>query len=348
MDAFFASVEQRDNPELYGKPVIVGGAPELRGVVAAASYEARKFGIRSAMSSARARALCPQAIFLRPRIATYRRVSHMIMGILRRYSDLVEPVSLDEAYLDVTWNKRGFNYASQVARDIRVMIAETTGLTASAGVGPNKFLAKIASDLNKPNGLTVITPDQVPVMLAKLSVNRIPGVGRVTAKKMALLGVKTISDLQRFSEDELIARFGKTGSWFYRLARGQDDSPVEPYRERKSIGAETTFARDVLDLAVLKGRLSELSERVAQRLPEEGAFTVTIKLTYDDFEKITRSSTTALPIRSSRLIQDRVFELLAHTEAGVRPVRLVGISLSHFAEQQNGESGPSQCSFAFV
>lgn len=334
MDAFFASVEQRDRPELRGKPVIVGGRPDSRGVVAAASYEARVFGIRSAMSSAQAYRRCPDAIFVRPRIDTYRRVSRVIMAVLRDYTDLVEPLSLDEAYLDVTRNKKGILYAAKIAAEARARIFEYTGLTASAGVAPNKFLAKIASDINKPNGLKVIPPDRVEEFLLPLPVRKIPGVGKVTEERMLSLGIMTIADLRQRGEQELADHFGKSGSWYYQLARGIDDRTVEPLRERKSIGSEDTFAHDVQDLSTLHEKIEQHAKRIAASLEKRNlkCRTVSLKVKYANFEVATRSKTLAVSLKDPHSIATHARALLGSTDAIKRAIRLIGVSVSNLNE----------------
>ena len=330
MDAFFASVEQRNDPQLQNKPVIVGGRPDSRGVVAAASYEARTYGVHSAMSCAQAYRLCPQAVFLPPRISVYRRVSRAILGILRNYTDLIEPLSLDEAYLDVTRNKKGIRYASTVAREIRETIFSYTGLTASAGVAPNKFLAKIASDVNKPNGMKIIQPHEVEAFLLPLPIRKVPGVGRVTEEKMLSLGISTIGHLKKRSLAELNHVFGKSGQWFFDVARGIDERPVIPHRERKSLGSETTFEEDLLDLSYLKEVTQSLSKKVSVVLQRKEilAKTVTVKVKYHTFEQITRSRTLGYPIDSETEIAQIAQELLLLTDAGREPIRLVGVSVS--------------------
>lgn len=330
MDAFYASVEQRDFPEYRGRPVIVGGSPESRGVVCAASYEARKFGVHSAMPSKTAVQLCPHAVFLAPRFDVYSEVSRGIMAIFEQYSDLVEPLSLDEAYLDVTQNKKSIAYATAVAKEIRRQIFTQTALTASAGVAPNKFLAKIASDMRKPNGLTVITPEIVTQVLETLPVRKVPGIGKVTEERMKLLGIITTGDLRRKTEAELIAHFGKSGAWFYQIARGEDDRPVDPSWERKSIGAEDTFADDLIEIEVIIKELKRLTSRLFQRVENERPRTATLKLTYSDFEKITRSRTTDRAVIAEEAFLEIALELLANTEAGLRPIRLLGVSVSNF------------------
>ena len=249
MDAFYASVEQRDNPDYRGKPLVVGGSPNLRGVVASASYEARKYGIHSAMPSRLAVAKCPELVFVKPRFEVYREISTQIHAIFERYTDLVEPVALDEAYLDVTENKQNIPYASTISRHIRAAIFKETGLTASAGLSINKFLAKMASGKNKPNGLTVILPEDAEAFVEQLPIEKFHGIGEVTANKMHSLGIHTGADLKEREISELIQHFGKVGQYYYKIARAQDDRVVEPNRIRKSIGAETSFAQDLSDRA---------------------------------------------------------------------------------------------------
>ena len=333
MDAFYASVEQRDHPELKGKPIAVGGKPEGRGVVAAASYEARKFGIRSAMASGRAQALCPQLIFVKPRFEIYRRISRVVMRILRDYTDLVEPLSLDEAFLDVTINKKHLRDPVQIAQEIRKKIFEYTGLTASAGVAPNKFLAKIASDMRKPNGLMVIRPDEVEAFVVTLPVRAIPGIGRVTEEKMVALGMPTVGYVQRRSEQELIAKFGSVGSWYYQIARGIDDRPVQPHSERKSIGAERTFSVDSLDKEWIGEQLTQLANRVAESLNRKQLFghTVTLKVKYADFDQITRALTVEDGVYSVEDISEIIQTLVPVTGIGRQAVRLVGVAVSGLA-----------------
>lgn len=329
MDAFFASVEQRDNPKLRGLPVIVGGDPHGRGVVSACSYQARTYGVHSAMSCARAKQLCPEAIFIHPRIARYKEVSETIMAIFQDTTPLVEPLSLDEAFLDVTINKKNNPSATLLARDLRAQILRETGLTASAGVSCNKFLAKIASDINKPNGQTVITPQEVLPFIGRLPVGKFYGVGKVTERRMHALGIKTGADLRRFERAELIRHFGKSGIFFHDIVRGIDNRPVVVERGRKSIGAETTLAKDLTDKANLYSILDSLAKRVERDLQrhETGGFTITLKVRYGDFTTITRSRTTRYPLRTGEEIFSLASSLLNSTEAGSRPIRLLGISI---------------------
>ncbi|MFN8392725.1 MAG: DNA polymerase IV [Bdellovibrionota bacterium] len=343
MDAFYASVEQRDFPEYRGKPVVVGGPANGRGVVAAASYEARKFGIRSAMPSRQAARLCPAAVFLKPRFEQYRKVSSQIMEIFHRVTDKVEPLSLDEAYLDVTENKLGVPLGRDLARFIKDTIRAETGLTASAGVAANKFLAKIASDFNKPDGLTVIPPERADAFLENLSVRKLPGVGPKTEERLAGMGVFTCQHLRRFSISELQSAFGKSGDWYYRIARGIDERPVDSDWERKSLGAEETFDQDLESLTDIERELGELAERVAERLTkrELSGRTITLKVTFRDFQKITRSRTREQPTCSAADLFECCAQLLGSTDVGSgRPVRLLGIQVSHFDDPENGEPEP--------
>ena len=341
MDAFYASVEQRDNAELRGKPVVVGGTPAGRGVVAAVSYEARRFGIHSAMPAARALRLCPHAIFVRPDMARYREASRAIREIFGEVTELVEPLSLDEAYLDVTENKLGLEYARDVARWIKARIFEETRLTASAGVAPLKFLAKIASDLQKPNGLVIIPPERVDGFIESLPVQKIWGVGPATAERLYELGIRTGGQLRDADPARLQKRLGKAGRFLQRLARGDDPRPVSPHRVAKSRGAEITFSRDVSDVTVLRGLVDDQADRIATSLRGmgRGGRTVTLKIRYEDFTTITRSRTLPSYTREARLIAETATELMrTGTDAGVRPVRLIGVSVS----QLESPEGPDQ------
>ncbi len=348
MDAFFAAVEQRDNPQLRGKPVVVGGDPGGRGVVATCSYEARRFGIHSAMSCARAYRLCPQAIFVRPRFAAYREVSLQIRGIFQQYTDLVEPLSLDEAFLDVSENKPGIQSATWIARQIREKIAQTTKLTASAGVSYNKFLAKIASDIHKPDGLTVITPQQAEGFIAELPVRRFHGVGRVTEQRMSRLGIHTGAELRQRTLEELQKYFGKAGRYYYDIARGIDLRPVVPNRVRKSIGKETTLREDIADPGQLLTILGDLTEKVAALLQarQTSGLTLTLKVKYADFQTVTRSVTCDEPIEHAEEMLQLAEELLGKTEAGERAVRLLGITISGLTTEVSAE-GPLQLELPF-
>ena len=331
MDAFYAAVEQRDNPQLRGKPVIVGGDPGSRGVVATCSYEARQFGIHSAMSSVRAYRLCPHAFFVRPRFEAYRKVSMQIRELFQEYTDLVEPLSLDEAFLDVTENKPGIEFATQVAREILSEIRKRTALTASAGVSYNKFLAKVASDVNKPAGLTVVTPEQAEAFIAELPIRRFHGVGRVTEKRMLANGIASGADLRQRSEEELQRLFGSSGPYFYNIVRGIDNREVMPNRLRKSVGKETTLDEDCVD----KGEMMIILDKVAKQVSEllislnTSGLTLTLKVRYDDFQSVTRSHTQTEPIDDAGIMLDLADTLLGKTEAGPRPVRLLGLTVSN-------------------
>jgi DNA polymerase-4 len=346
MDAFYASVEQRDRPELRGRPLVVGGEPNTRGVVAACSYEARRFGVHSAMSCAQAYRLCPDAIFVRPRMARYVEVSGQIREIFRSVTGQVEPLSLDEAYLDVTHNHLSEPMASKLARQIKRLIWERTALVASAGVGPSKLVAKIASDLDKPDGFRVVLPEQVLDFLAPLPVTRLWGVGPATAERLSALGVKTIADVRRLDPALLAQRFGKYGTQLLRLAMGDDPRPVEPRMRPKSRGSETTFADDLLDLAALSEVLRDQCADVAADLARGGlrARSVTLKLRYDDFATITRSRSVVQPMCEAEVLYQLALALLlGSTEAGSRPVRLIGVSAGTLLSA----SEPEQLCFAF-
>ncbi len=331
MDAFYASVEQRNNPSLKGKPVIVGGDPKSRGVVAACSYEARKFGIHSAMASSIAYRLCPHAIFIRGHFDEYHAVSEQIHEIFHDYTDMVEPLSLDEAYLDVTENKSGHHYATSIAREIRKQIFDRTGLTASAGVSYCKFLAKVASDYHKPDGLTVITPDEADAFIENLPIGKFYGIGKVTERKMLQLGIHTGRELKRLNLADLTRLFGKVGEYYYDIAHGMDDRPVETDYIRKSIGKEETFARDLDDIGEMHSILKSLSWRVAESLVhhETRGRTITLKVKYADFTSISRSMTIDEPCDNSDIILMHAKNLLIRTEAGLKKVRLLGISMSN-------------------
>jgi DNA polymerase-4 len=328
MDAFYASVEQRDDPSLRGRPVAVGGRPESRGVVAAASYEARRFGVRSAIPMARAVRLCPQLTIVKPDFRKYAAVSGRVFSIFREVTPLVEPLSLDEAYLDVTENSWGLALGVEVARRLKARIREETALTASAGVAPNKFLAKIASAWKKPDGLTVIAPERVENFLQRLPVDALWGVGPKTAARLRAAGIERLVDV-REAPDEVLR--GTVGSWaesLRRLAFGIDDRPVEPHRERKSVGCEETYPKDLLEIEKIRKEVEALARHTAGILDRKALFarTVVLKLRYDDFQTITRSETRAPATRSADEIASRAVALLDRTEAGRRPVRLLGVS----------------------
>jgi len=328
MDAFYASVEQRDRPELRGKPVAVGGSPASRGVVAAASYEARAFGVRSAIPMSRAVRLCPQLEIVKPDFQKYRAVSQQVFAIYRSVTPLVEPLSLDEAYLDVTTNSWNEPLATKVAQRLKQLIKDTTGLTASAGVAPNKFLAKIASAWKKPDGLTVIAPERVESFLQQLPVDALWGVGPVTAERLRECGITRLIDIRTADNAVLRSAVGSHAGWLRALADGMDDRPVEPNRAAKSSSSECTYARDIVDLDRIREEIAEMAAENAAWLRDKhlSARTVTIKVRYDDFSTITRSHSSA-PTSDAGDIARRALALLAKTEAGRRPVRLLGVGL---------------------
>ena len=337
MDAFYASVEQRDRPELRGLPVVVGADPRGRGVVSTASYEARRFGVRSAMPIGRAFRLCPHAVFLPVDMEKYQGVSRQVMAILGEFSPLVEPVSVDEAFVDVAGTVRLFGPPDAVARRIKARIRETTGLTASAGLAANKFVAKVASDLEKPDGLVIVAPGTEPRFLAPLPVERVWGVGRVLAESLARMGIRTIGQLQAVPLATLTRRFGEHGRHLHELAFGRDDRVVEPSTAAKSIGAETTFGVDCHDPAQLRRTLRRHAERVARELRAErlAAARVTLKLRYADFQTLTRSHT-GEPTQDGLVIYRRAQALLDR-EAVTEPVRLIGLSTSGFGAAGQGQ-----------
>ncbi|MFN2259733.1 MAG: DNA polymerase IV [Parasphingopyxis sp.] len=334
MDAFFASVEQRDNPELRGKPVAVGGSSG-RGVVAAASYEARKFGVKSAMPSVTAQRRCPDLIFVKPRFDVYRAVSNQIRAIFREYTELVEPLSLDEAYLDVTACRK-LPTATAIAEDIRARISEATGLTASAGVSYNKFLAKLASDQNKPDGLCVVTPKQGPAFVARLPVRRFHGVGPKTAEKMQALGIETGADLAAQSLEFLERHFRSSARYYHRAARGIDDRAVKAHRIRKSLGAERTYFEDLHARDEMEAKLAEIADIVWERAGKAGAKgrTVTLKLRYADFETPTRARSLPEPVASRDELLAIGCELLGTLVPDARGVRLLGLTISGFGREE--------------
>ncbi len=331
MDAFFASVEQRDNPELQGKPVIVGGKPDGRGVVAACSYEARKFGVHSAMPSVKAAKLCKDAIFVPPRFEAYRQASDLINGVFKSFTSKIEPLSLDEAYLDVTECALKLGSATAVAHEIKTKIKETVNLTASAGVSYNKFLAKIASDMDKPDGIYVIRPENAQRFIEKLEVRKFFGVGKVTEKKMHGLSIYTGADLKALNRLALQVHFGKSGDYYYNIARGLDERPVHAHRIRKSIGCEATFEENVIDKKEIWNKLISLAERIESVLEKKqmGARTITLKVKYADFKLITRSNTAYQLLETRSQLLDLLPDLLRKTQAGERPIRLIGISVSN-------------------
>ena len=331
MDAFYASVEQRDHPALRGKPLAVGGQPDRRGVVAAASYEARAFGVYSAMPMATAVRLCPSLVIVPPDFSRYNAASTVVFKIFREVTPLVEPLSLDEAYLDVTENAWGEPLATPVARRLKDRIRAETGLTASAGVAPNKFLAKIASGWKKPDGLTVISPDRIEPFLQKLPVDALWGVGPVTARKLRARGIERLVDVRTVDLQALRETVGGLADWLRQLAHGVDDRPVEPNREAKSSGSENTYAEDLTDLDAIRTETRAMAADAARWLARKQlmARTVTIKVRYSDFTTITRSHT-APPTREEPGIVARAVQLLEKTEAGRRPVRLLGVSVHNF------------------
>ena len=333
MDAFFASVEQMENPELAGKPIAVGGGSE-RGVVAAASYEARKFGVRSAMPGRMALKLCPEIIFVKSRHDRYREISHQIRSIFYDYTDLVEPLSLDEAFLDVTENKKNLKSATLIAQEIRERIKDEVGLTASAGISINKFVAKVASDINKPNGQKLISPDEVLPFLENLEIDRFFGVGKVTAQKMKAKGIFNGYDLKQKSLEDLVRWFGKTGKHFYHIVRAEKNNPIRPNRLRKSVGAERTFGGDISNTSELKSKLSKIADEIEKRLikSELKGKTVTLKYKYRNFEVHTRSKTIQQNVSSRDEFMPVVMELFNNEEFKL-PLRLIGITISNLNNQ---------------
>jgi DNA polymerase-4 len=336
MDAFYASVEQRDNPEFRGKALVVGGPPDGRGVVATASYEARKFGVRSAMSSKQALQLCPHAIFIRPRFAAYKEASQKIREIFARYTDLIEPLSLDEAFLDVTHDKAGIGSAIEIAKAIKLAIKTELQLTASAGISINKFVAKTASDINKPDGLTFIGPSAIAVFMEKLPVEKFFGVGKVTAQKMKQMGLHTGEDLKKLAEEELVQHFGKAGRFYYQVVRGVDNRDVQPHRETKSLAAEDTFAYDLTTIEEMEAELDKIAGTVCKRLQqyELKGRTITLKIKYSDFKQITRNQSFNAAFNDFETICATAKQLLAAADITDKKVRLLGISLSNFGDVQ--------------
>jgi DNA polymerase-4 len=334
MDCFYAAVHMRDDPSLAGKPVVIGGRPESRGVVAAASYEARRFGIHSAMPSAQARRLCAGVVFVPPDFRRYQRESEKIFAIYRDYTPLVEAVSIDEAYLEVTGQLERFGTATAVARDIRRRVAEERRLTVSVGVGPNRLIAKIASDFHKPDGLTVVPPHRVQPFLDPLPVRRLHGVGPATERALGELGVQTVADLRRLALELLLERFGRHGRSLHEFARGIDDRPIETHRERKSLGTENTYGRDLAGREAVEPEVGRMAAEVAAALARRdlACCTVTLKVRYSDFTTITRSRTLAAPVRDAPAIAECALDLLRRTEALQRPVRLLGVSASNLVQ----------------
>lgn len=330
MDAFYAAVEQRDQPRYRGRPLVVGGQPDSRGVVATCSYEAREYGIHSAMSSSQAYRLCPQAIFVKPRFDVYKEVSATIRAIFADYTNLFEPLSLDEAYLDVSSVQRCQGSATLIAAEIKQQILKQTGLTASAGVSYNKFLAKLASDINKPDGMFLITPEQGPQFIEQLAVGRFHGIGKATEKKMHALGIKTGKDLKQMPLIVLQQHFGKAGLHYYNIARGKDLRPVNNHRPSKSVGVETTFQEDIADKALIVRRLLDLFDKALLKVKAKqlSACTVTIKVKYHNFVQVTRSRTLPHAIKDSAGLDVVFSELLQDTDIERKSVRLLGVTLS--------------------
>ncbi|MCL2155517.1 MAG: DNA polymerase IV [Leptospirales bacterium] len=332
MDAFYASIEQRDNPSLKGKPVIVGGDPNRRGVVSTCSYEARKFGIHSAMPCKTAIRLCPHAIFVPPRFEVYKNVSKQFLSICADYTDLIEPLSLDEAFLDVTENKKNIPSATIIAKEIQSRVFSEIELTVSAGVSYNKFIAKIASDINKPNGIAVIRPTEAEKFLETLPIGKFYGVGKISEKKMIALGINNGLDLKRMDLETLVKHFGKMGNFYYDIVRGIDTRLVTPYRERKSYGREITLNEDILDMDLIKSILNRIALELQSSLKRKNmkGRTVSLKVKYYDFQQITRSRTLDRPVDSADEMLNEVYQLLECTDAGIKKIRLLGISVSNF------------------
>ncbi len=347
MDAFFASVEQLDNPALRGKPIAVGGGSE-RGVVAAASYEARKYGVRSAMSGRQAKKLCPELIFVSSNGSRYREVSEQIREVFHEYTDLVEPLSLDEAYLDVTQNKKGMISATQIAEEIRQKIEHKTKLTASAGISINKFLAKVASDYNKPNGQKTIPPEEVLDFMEALDVRKFHGIGKVTADKMYRQGIYTGADLKARTQEDLTSRFGKSGQYYHNVVRGIHTSEVKPVRIAKSVGAERTFTKNLSSEIYMEERLEDIVKALQKRMGKKKVVgkTVTLKIKYSDFVIQTRSKTLPFYISDASLILEEAKKLL-YQEKLQDSVRLLGISLSNFKVAKKQEPIEEQLKLRF-
>lgn len=335
MDAFYAAVEQRDNPDLRGKAIAIGSA-KGRGVVATASYEARKYGIHSAMPSATAKRRCPHLIFVHGNLEKYRKVSEQIRTIFFDYTDEVEPLSLDEAYLDVTENKKGNPSGTLIAKEIKQRIFDTTQLRASAGVSYNKFLAKIASDYDKPDGLFVITPEEAEPFIESLKVEKFFGIGKVTAEKMHKMGIFFGKDLKKLSLHRLTQTFGKAGNYYYQIARGIDSRVVNPHRERKSVGGENTFETDITQLPEMEQRLEIIGKKVWERIKKTGKYgrTLTLKIKFADFNQITRSKTLLEPIIDYTTFWEHAVELLHESFEATFRVRLLGLSVSNFLTEE--------------
>jgi DNA polymerase-4 len=332
MDAFFAAIEVLDNSALKGKPVIVGGLSG-RGVVSTASYEARKFGIRSAMPVFKAKEKCPHGVFLPVKMDKYKTVSRKIMGLLKDFTPLVEPVSIDEAYLDITGTEHLFGCPEEIARQIKERIREETGLTCSIGIAPNKFMAKVASDMHKPDGLTIIDTKEVDQFLSMLPVAKIPGVGKRTLEELRRQNIKTVGDVKQFTKEQLVKDFGKFGQRLYHIAQGRDDSEVVPIRETKSISSEATLEHNTKDLTYLKDLIVSHADRVGSRLRAEGlkGRTITLKIKLEDFSEISRSRTIARPTYVTKIITDRAIALLNENPLK-KKARLIGVAVSSLDE----------------
>ena len=348
MDCFYAAVHMRDDPSLRGKPVVIGGAPERRGVVAAASYEARAFGIRSAMPSAQARRRCPEAIFLPPEFDRYRTESARVFEIFRDFTPLVQPVSIDEAYLDVTEHLAPHGSATAIAKSIRQRVRDEVGLTVSVGVGPNRLVAKIASDHHKPDGLTVVRPHRVLEFLGPLPVRKLQGVGPATEKRLFdSFAVRTVEDLRRVPEASLVDRFGKLGGVIHRYALGEDDREVVTESVRKSYSSERTYSEDLRDPQAIRAEILRQSERIAEGMSKRDLLgsTITLKVRYEDFETVTRSLTLSAPTADGSRIGETALQLLERTQANRRPVRLLGVGVSKLAV--SGGREPTQLDLMF-
>ncbi len=344
MDCFYAAVHMRDDPSLKGKPVVIGGDPGGRGVVAAASYEVRRYGVHSAMPASRAQRLCPQAVFIKPDFPRYVRESEAIFDIYRGYTPLIQPVSIDEAYLDVSEHLGTFPTATALAKDIRRRVREERQLTVSIGVATNRLVAKIASDFKKPDGLTVVPPEKVLDFLAPLPVRRLHGVGPATERALAELGATTVAELRELSLEALSTRFGRHGAGLYHYARGEDHRAVETHRVRKSLGQERTYGSDLVTVEPMLAEVERLSAKVAEGLAKRAlsARTVTLKVRYSDFTTITRSHSLPWPVADGGAIAEHVRVLLRGTEAGRRPVRLLGVTTSNLVSGSQLASGASQ------
>ncbi len=340
MDAFYASIEQRDEPKHRGKPLVVGGSPHQRGAVAAASYEARKYGIHSAMPSRTALQRCKDLIFVKPRFEVYRAVSLQIRDVFSEYTDLVEPLALDEAYLDVTQNKKQMASATAIAKEIKQAIWHQTGLSASAGISINKFLAKMASGMDKPDGLFVILPEAAAAFVERLAIEKFHGIGRVTAAKMHNLGILVGADLKQWPEADLVKHFGKHGHFYYQIARAQDEREVIPNRCRKSIGAETTFVEDLESLDEMNIELEKIAQELKERLDSNSVYgrTLTLKVKYEDYQQLTRTITVTDLIREQEMLLSLAQELLACVEVTHKKVRLLGISISNLDRGEDNAS----------